>query len=160
MSFDVFLMTFRDGSSAEADTVAARAVLQLFQFAHDADFSAYDIGFNDGTHLELYAAGLHDDKEQFGSGMFALRGLSDEIARFIYEFSRAAGSVLFPAMEPPCVLIPRHDLAAHLPQDLSDEFARVPIASHKELYAALNGGYDAWRAYVDRVVADRPPDQT
>ena len=157
MSFDVFLVTFRDGSDAQADAHAARAVLDSFDFTHNPEFSAYDINFNDGAHLEMYAAGLHDDKEQFSGGMFALRRFSDEIAGFMYEFSRAAGSVMFPAMAPPCVLIPRDDLAAHLPQDLSDEFVCIPIANGEELRAALSGGYDSWRAFRDRVIADLPP---
>ncbi|HID74465.1 MAG TPA: hypothetical protein EYP56_00535 [Planctomycetaceae bacterium] len=157
MSFDVFLVTFRDGSNAQADRRAARAVLDSFDFAHDPESSCYEINFNDGTHLEMYTAGLHDDNQDFSTAMFALRGLSDEIAEFMYEFSKAAGSVMFPAMEPPCVLIPREDLVAHLPQDLADECARIPIADAKELHAALIGGYDSWRAFRDQVIADQRP---
>ena len=55
-------------------------------------------------------------------------------------------------MEPACVLLPREDLAAHLPTDLGDDFPRIPVASGAELLAALNGGYDAWRAYRDHVL--------
>ena len=84
--------------------------------------------------------------------MFALRGFSEAIGEFVFEFSRAAGCVIFPAMEPACVLLPRDDLAAHLPTDLGENFQRILVASGPELLAALNGGYVSWRAYRDHVL--------
>jgi hypothetical protein len=55
-------------------------------------------------------------------------------------------------MEPPCVLLPREDLAAHLPADLNKDRRRIPVASGAELLAALSDGYDSWRAYRDQVL--------
>jgi hypothetical protein len=52
------------------------------------------------------------------------------------------------------VLLPRENLAAHLPQDVSDDFQSIPIANSAELLAALDGGHDAWRAYRDQVLND------
>jgi hypothetical protein len=100
----------------------------------------------------MYAGGLDGGDKPFDGAMFALRGFSDAIGEFIFDFSRAAGCVIFPAMDPPCVLLPREDLAAHLPPDLSDSFQHIPVASGAELLAALQGGYDAWRDYRDHVV--------
>lgn len=140
MSFDLFLVTFRDGVKATADATAARAVLERTRYDHRPEFDAYDISFADGSHVEMYAGGLHGGDKPFDGAMFAVRGFSDAIAAFIFEFSRAAGCVIFPAMEPACVIIPREDLMAHLPTDLGGEFQRVEIASGAELLAALDGG--------------------
>src|SRR5688500_8447862 len=152
MSFDLFLIIFRNGKNAAADAVAAGAVLDRFRYDHRPEFDAYDIHFEDGSHLEMYAGGLAGGDEAFDGAMFALRGLSDSIGNFIYEFSRAAGSAIFPAMHPPCVLLSREDLAAHLPPDLGDDLQRIPVTSGAEVLAALSGGHDAWRAYRDHVV--------
>ena len=152
MSFDVFLVTFREGCKGSADPTAARAVLERTRYQHQPEFNAYDISFEDGSHVEMYADGLDGGEKPFDGAMFALRGFSDGIGSFIFEFSRAAGCVIFPAMEPPCVLLPREDLAAHLPADLKQDRERIPVASGAELLAALSGGYDSWRAYRDHVV--------
>jgi hypothetical protein len=83
-----------------------------------------------------------------------LREISDAVGAFIFEFAGAAGSVVLPAMEPACVLLPREDLAADLPADVSESFQPIPIASGAELIEALKGGYDSWRAFRDRVVRE------
>jgi hypothetical protein len=163
MSFDLFLVTFRDGGKATADAAAARNVLEHNSYDHRPEFNAYDINFDDGSRLEMYAKGLDGDEKPFDGAMFAVRGLSNAIGSFIFEFSRAAGCVIFPAMEPACVLLPRADLAAHLPTDSGEKFQRIPITSGAELLAALNGGYDSWRAYRDhvlRVLGGGPTDGT
>jgi hypothetical protein len=153
MSFDMFLVSFRDGQKADADAGAARAVLAQVRYSHRAEFNAYDISFDDGSHLEMYVGGLDDGAgERFDGGMFALRGLSDAITAFVFDFARAAGCVIFPTMEPPCVLLPRADLEQHLPKDLRSSFHRVTIANADELAAMLRGGIDAWRAYRDHVI--------
>jgi hypothetical protein len=151
MSFDLFLVAFRNGVGADGDGAASRSVLERSRFHRQPEFHHYEVYFDDGSHLGLNAGGLHGG-EKFDGAMFILHGLSEAICSFIFEFSRASGCVVFPAMDPPCVLIPRDDLAAHLPHDLSDAFARVPVASGAEVLAALNGGLDAWRAYRDHVV--------
>ncbi|QDT47992.1 hypothetical protein Pan258_20320 [Symmachiella dynata] len=159
MSFDLFLVTFRDGSSAPADDVAARAVLDSFEYDFRPKFQAYEITVDDGKHLEFSAGGLHDDDE-FSGGMFALHDFSRDIMQFIYEFSKAAGSVIFPAMDPPCILIPRDDLLKHLPEDFPSDFTNFPINSGEEMLIVLKEGYDAWSAFRDRVrdsdVGDNP----
>jgi hypothetical protein len=152
MSFDVFLVTFRNGGKSTADAAAARTVLERSRHNRRPEFDVYDVNFEDGSHVELCAGGLEGGGESFDGCMFALRGFSDAIGSFIFEFSRAAGCVIFPAMEPACVLLPREDLAAHLPADLSEDFQRIPVCSGHELLAALNGGYDAWRAYRAHVL--------
>jgi hypothetical protein len=151
MSFDLFLTAFRNGDVALADVAAARAVLERFQHSHDPEFGYYRVKFIDGSDVELFATGLDGGDEPFDGGMFALRGQSEAIASFIFEFSRAAGCVIFPTMEPASVLLPREDLAAHLPPVVNADFRSIPVANGAELLAALDGGYDAWRAYRDQV---------
>jgi hypothetical protein len=152
MSFDLFLVTFRNGGKATADAAAARDVLERSRYDHRPEFDAYDISFDDGSHVEMYAGGLHSDDKLFDGAMFALRGLSNAIGIFVFDFSRAGGCVIFPAMKPGCVLLPREDLAAHLPADLGDAFERILVASGDEFLAALTGGCVAWQTYRGHVL--------
>ena len=156
MSFDLFLAAFRDGEKGTANADAALEVLKRCRYEHRAEFDAYTVHFDDGSDLEMYAGGLASGDQPFDGAMFALHDVSDSIASFIYEFSRAAGCSICPAMEPPCVLLPRQDLIAHLPEDLREEFQIIPVASGGELLAALEGGYDAWRTYRERVLGTSP----
>jgi hypothetical protein len=152
MSFDLFLATFRDGAKAPADAAAARAVLERHRYDRRPQFGAHDVHLADGSHVEMYAKGLDCGGEPFRGVMFALGELSEAIASFIFEFSRAAGCVIVPPMEPPCVLLPREDLAAHLPAAMGNALRPIPVASGAELLVAPNGGYDGGRAYRDHVV--------
>lgn len=153
MSFDVFAQAFRHGDAGTADADAARAILAPIQHAHEAQFDSYDIEFDDGSRLEMYAGGL-DGKKPFNGAMFALRGISDAIGDFIFRFTQAAGCVLLPAMEPACVLLTEESQSQHLPPDMHADFQVIAIASGAELLAALEGGYDTWRAYRDQIVGD------
>jgi hypothetical protein len=152
MSFDLFLFAFRQGTNADADAGAARAVLERFACKHTPGTGAYSVSFDDGSDLELYSSGLDSDGEPFRGGMFALRRLTEAITSFICEFAKAAGCAIFPAMEGKIVLLPRDDLAEHLPADVANEFRVMPIDSGTELLAVLDGGYEAWQAYRDRVI--------
>jgi hypothetical protein len=147
MSFDLFLAAFRDGRNAMGDVAAARIVLERNRFTHRAEFNEYDICFDDGSHVVMYAGGLDGGEKPFNGAMFALRGFSEAIVTFVFEFSRAAECVILPTMEPASVLLPRDDLEAHLPTDLVKEFQPIAITSDTELLAFLTGGYDSWRAY-------------
>jgi hypothetical protein len=151
MSFDIFAQAFRDGDAGTAEADAARAILSEIPHKRDSKFDSYDIEFADGSHLEMYAGGL-DRRKPFTGAMFALRGVSDAIGDFIFRFTHAAGCVLFPAMEPACVLLTDDDQSQHLPSDIRDKFQIITISSGAELLAALEGGYETWRAYRDRTV--------
>lgn len=151
MSFDVFAQAFRDGDAGVPDAAAARAILSQIPHAHDPQFDSYDVEFPDGTHLEMYAGGL-DGNKPFDGAMFVLRGISDAIGDFMFRFTRAAGCVLLPAMEPACVLLTDENQSQHLPPDMLADFQVITISSRAELLAALAGGYDTWRAHRDRIV--------
>jgi hypothetical protein len=151
MSFDLFLMSFASETDAPANAAAARAVLTRHKYQVAPDSDLYSVELGDGSHLELSAAGLDGTaSEPFTGGMLILRGLSPEICEFLFEFARAAGCVILPAMEGPTVLIPREDLAASLPAELDDR-ERIPINCGSDVAAALTGGDAAWQAFRDRV---------
>lgn len=153
MSFDVFIQTFQDGDEGTPDAGAARDVLAEVPHKHEPEFDSYDVELADGSHLEMFAEGL-DGREPFTGAMFALRDVTDAVADFIFRFSRAAKCVILPAMDPPCALLTDENQAPHLPADVRDEFQVISIASGGELLAALEGGYETWRAYRNRVVGE------
>ena len=153
MSFDLFLTAFRNGAAVPANAAAALAVLQRYDHTERPEFAAYSVTFADGSQVELYATGLSGlGEKSFDGGMFALRGITDAIGTFIFEFSSAAGCVVFPAMEAACVLVPSAVLGSHLPPDLTDDFPLVFVSSGPEVVAALHGGHAAWLAYRNHVV--------
>lgn len=153
MSFDLFLVAFRGGAAGTADAVAARRVLDGFRYRPEPERDGYyDVSFSDGSHVELYADGLSGGEKPFDGGMFVLRSITSAGADFIFEFAQAAGCAIFPAMNPNCVLVPRHDLTAELPESVVKDFPLIPVVSGAELLAVIQGGLDAWRAYRDRVV--------
>ncbi len=152
MSFDVFLVAFRDGKNAPADRDAARAVLSRHNYLHDPESDHYRVELSDGSSFSMYSEGLDGGTEVFNGGMIVLHGISPAICDFIFEFGRAANCAILPAMEPACVLLSREDLARHLPASLTDNCQQVVVADGAEVRAALGGGYAAWRAYRDHVV--------
>jgi hypothetical protein len=156
LSFDVFAQSFRNGDATPADATAARAVMATARHKHDPQFNSYDVEFADGSHLEMYAGGLDGGEKPFDGAMFALRGVSSSVGDFIFEFTRAANCVLLPAMEPACVLLTHEHQSEHLPRGMSDDFQVMVISSGAELLAALEGGYETWRAYRDQVVQRHP----
>jgi hypothetical protein len=151
LSFDVFAQAFRNGCIGIADDVAARAILSEYTHKHDAEYDFYNVEFADGYHLELFAGGF-DGKKPFDGGMFVLRGISDAVGDFMFRFTRASGCVLMPAMQPVCVLLTQENQEQHLPSGMRDDFQVITISSGAELLAALEGGYDTWRAYRDRII--------
>ena len=102
----------------------------------------------------MYATGLHTDAEPFQGAMIALRGLSDSICDFIYKFCVASSCVAIPAMDPGCVLVPDDNMVADFPNGFTNDFPVVHIRSGADVGVALDGGYDAWAAFRDRVLRD------
>ena len=149
MSFDVHAMRFHEGETVPGDAAAVRAVLSAHPYGHDPDFEAYYVDLGDGRRVEMYAEGF--DGEGIDGAMFALRGLDEVTADFIFRFCHAAGFVCVAATDPPCVLLTDPAQMADLPDDLASD--AIPIANGRELLAALDGGYEAWRRYVEQIDA-------
>lgn len=154
MSFDIHLMAFRNGEVCAANRDTARALVDSIDHLFDPEFGVYDLTLKDGAHVEMYASGLHTDAERFQGAMIALRGLSDSICDFIYSFCVASSCIAFPVMDPNCVLVPDEKMAAEFPDGLTDAFPVVHIRSGADVRVALDGGYDAWAEFRDRILRD------
>jgi hypothetical protein len=109
---------------------------------------------HDGAHVEMYATGLHTDAEPFQGAMIAIRGLSDSICDFIYNMCVASSCVAVPTMDPGCVLVPEECMINDFPDGFINDFPVVHIRSGQDVGIALDGGYDAWAAFRDRVIRD------
>jgi hypothetical protein len=83
--------------------------------------------------------------------MFALHGLTQSAADFIFEFCDEAGFVILPAMEPACVLLTREDRNPHLPPAICEGADVIVVHDGFELAAALDGGLSAWQSYRDAI---------
>lgn len=152
MSFDIHLMAFRKGQPVPANREAAQAFIDSIDHKLEPDFNAYNLTLNDGTQIEMYATGLHTNAEPFQGAMIALRGLSNAICDFIYDFCVASSCIAIPKMDPGCVLVPDETMAIEFPEGFTDEFPVVHIRSGADVAVALEGGYDAWAAFRDRVL--------
>ena len=62
--------------------------------------------------------------------------------------------VAIPAMDPGCVLVPEERMVSDFPDRFTDDFPVVLIRSGEDVGIALDGGYDAWAAFRDRVLRD------
>src|SRR5262249_49384849 len=138
MSFDIFLMSFREGNEVPADREAALRILQRYDVRPSDGDDAYDIQFADGSRVEFFASNLSSEAESFAGGMLALRVLSPAIAEFIYELARAARLIIVPAMDSPCYLLTSNDLAAHVPDF---KLEQKHVGSAEELFIAIGGGF-------------------
>jgi hypothetical protein len=158
VSFDVFLMSFRNGVDGPIDSAAARAVLEQHKYQYHPD-SFYLVEFPDGSSLEMCSGGDDPEADDFGGGLIKLHEFNEPICDFIFEMARAGGCVILPAMEPPNVLIPREGLGgAHLPPEVIKGWGQIPVASGVEIFTLVKSGYAAWRAFRDR--ACRESDQS
>ena len=154
MSFDIHLMAFRNGDPVAADRAAARAFVDSIEHRLEPEFNAYSLTLHDGASVEMYATGLHTDAEAFQGAMIALRGLSDSVCDFIYNFCVASSCIAIPAMDPGCVLVPDESMIGDFPDGFTDDFPIVHIQSGADVGIALEGGYDAWAAFRDRMLRD------
>jgi hypothetical protein len=150
MSFDVFLMSFRDGKNAPANAEAARAVLLSGEVIKESDKHYHYLKFLDGSGVEFYSNVLDLDSE-FKGGMFALRVFSRQIMNFIHQFAQAAGCVIVAAMEEAYVMLPSPELAQHLHPDIKSKFKQIVVHNGAELEAILSGGYEAWLKFVNQL---------
>src|SRR5437868_3676587 len=98
MSFDVFLVRFVAGQPAEADRGRVRSVLQSATFEGPDKYSVYVVKFPGEVTVELHAAGL-EGSESFTSCSVSIRGMSDQLVRFIFDVARVGDMVILPAME-------------------------------------------------------------
>ena len=56
-------------------------MLERARHDHQPEFNAYDIAFDDGSHVELFAGGLDGGGEPFSGGYGAWRAYRDHVVR-------------------------------------------------------------------------------
>jgi hypothetical protein len=154
MSFDLFLIAFQNGKNGLGDASAARKVLDRLPYTHEAQSNHYDIRFPDGSHVELSSGGLHNE-EKFDGAMFILRAgsLSPTVMQLIYDFALAGRLAVFPAMDPPLVLLPLSEMLNDLPPDVLQDIRPINFSSGQELGILLSRGFRAWEQYRDQVIS-------
>ena len=165
MSFDLFYMPCRFGTepverenpftgeiqaslpveplSAE-DVRAVRAALAGAGARGPDEFGCFVVELGDGGGAEVFGDDLSTGL------MVALRGLTPDLLRFLYDLLRAADWVLLPAMEGNPAIVSSPGLSG----GFADRFPEVVCGSPEELGAILSGGFDAWRAYRDRIAGE------
>ena len=82
-----------------------------------------------------------------------MRGLSSNLAAFIFEIAKTGDMVVLPAMGDFVPILSAPEQRNELPPDLQNS-AQEPIwcRSASELEALLAGGYAAWKKYLNQVL--------
>jgi len=156
VSFDVFLQRFSGGEGAEVDRRAVREVLAKTTYRGPDDFGFYVVAFPDGVEVEFSASGL-ESQESFTGCVFHIRGIGDDLIKFMFDVARAGDMVMIPAMEDtPLVLVSDAQRSA-VPSDMLDDLRPALVRSPEELGALLSGGFDGWSAYRDKVLGQSGP---
>lgn len=149
MSFDVFLVHFRDGVSKSSPHAPIQRVLDAAQ-VRDASAGTCSVLFPSGSHVEVSCTPDESDPTMCGSAAFFMRGYDAAVLQFMLDVARAGDMVMFPAMEGSLCILVDENQRRHVPSDLDYELvlARTP----EELAALFQGGFQAWQAYRDQVM--------
>ena len=152
MSFDVFLQRFVGGEPAEVRRESVQPVLMTSSHSGPDEYGYFIVTFPDGVDVELLAKGL-DGSGSFTGCAFRVRGLSSNLAAFIFEVAKAGDMVVLPAMEDFVPILSAPEQRNELPPDLqSGEREPVLCRSASELEVLLSGGYAAWQKYLSQVL--------
>jgi hypothetical protein len=151
MSFDIYLLRFKDGKPVETDRAPILEVLKTYSYRSPDKYSFYDVAFPGGGSVEFSASGL-ESEEPFNGCAFFIRGLSDGLMKFMFDVARAGELVIFPVMkDSPCILVSQSQ-AKEVPPDVSKNFKLIVVTSAEELGSLLKGGFAGWSAYRDHVL--------
>lgn len=131
------------------ERVAILSVIEMVKENGPDEIGAYGVKLSDGSFIELFFDGLEKDGG-FQLGMLALRGMSEEVAEFIFKLAEAGHLIIQIAPE-----------SGHIA--LSDEIAervrgRWPdvavVKSANELFTLIQSPFDEWAKFRDRVQKD------
>jgi hypothetical protein len=151
MSFDVFLQRFVGGEPAEVHKESVRAILMARPHSGPDEYGYFIVTFPDGVDVELSAKGL-DGSGSFTSCAFHVRGLSCNLAAFIFEVAKAGDMVVLPAMKDFVPILSAAEQRNELPLDLqAGEREPVLCRSASELEVLLSGGDSAWQKYLNQI---------
>jgi hypothetical protein len=156
MSFDVFLQRFVGGEPAAVNRDRVRAVLVSREFTGPDQFGFYGVSFADGVHVEFSAKGLAHETE-FDGCAFHIRGISSDLAQFVWEIAKAGDMVILPAMEDFVPILSSPEQTRDLPPDLREGYPHsVVCSSAEELESLLVGGFSGWKRYRNQVAESSP----
>ena len=171
MSFDIFFQPCRSGTGlverenpltgemqtgapveplSDEEVRAIRGVLAASGSHGPDEFGCYVIDLADGGDAEVYGG----DPET--GVMVALRSLTPNLLRFLFNLLEAADWVMLPAMEGNPAIVSSPGLA----RGFADGFPEVVCGSPEELGAILSGGYDAWDTYRNQIVGEGRPQES
>ena len=151
MSFDLFLLRFDNGKSAEVNRLPVLEVLKATTYRGPDEYGFYVVAFPDGVHVEFSAGGL-ESQEKFDGCAFHIRGFGEGLLKFILDVARAGDMVIFPAMEGNPLILVSEQQKRNVPTDLLSKFQSVVVSTGDELGAVLRGGFEGWSAYRDYVL--------
>lgn len=147
MSYGIYLD--RHAPLSEVERAAVRAALTRWGW-DGSHGSPYQIGTPDGITVEFWASGLERDNQFFG-GNLEVRGFSLEVCRLLLDLAGAGRFSISSDGNPAAVILANDAHRADLPPDVPS--AEVMVCNTpEELEAALDGGFESWRAYCDRVL--------
>jgi hypothetical protein len=169
MSFDIFFQPCRFGQvaveqrnpftgkatnvfpaeSLTPDEMAAvRNVLARVNAPGGNQRDYYRVELNDGGSAEVYAANLEK------GCMVALRGITSDALQFLFDILSAGNWSMLPAMEDSRAIALSSESFKNLPEGFPPT---VLIQSPAELGILLKDGFEAWKAFRDRVVQSKCP---
>jgi hypothetical protein len=150
MSFDVFLMRFKNGKSADVDRLPVLEVLKATMY-RDLNDGLYVVNLRDGVHVEFFAKDL-ESQSAFKGCSFGIRGFGECLMKFMLDIAKAGDMVMLPAMKGNPLIMVSEQQRRNVPADLLASFPPVVVNSADELAAVLRGGFQGWSAYRDYVV--------
>lgn len=147
MSYGIFL--HRDAPLSAAERRAVRAALARWGW-DGSPGSPYQIGTPDGITVECYASKLDAD-EPFHHISLEVRGFSLDLCRLVLDLARTGRFSVSHDGDPAAVILADETHRRDLPPDVPADAVMV-CDTPEELEAALDGGFDTWKAYRDRVI--------
>jgi len=150
MSFDVFLMRFKNGESADVDRLPVLEALKATTY-RDLNDGLYVVNLPDGVHVEFFAKDL-ESQGSFKGCSFGIRRFGECLMKFMLDIARTGDMVMFPAMKGNPLILVSEEQRKNVPADLLASFPPVVVNSTDELAAVLRGGFQGWSAYRDYVL--------
>jgi hypothetical protein len=147
MSFGIYLYRQDARGLVDADREAVCAALLRWGWDGSHD-NPYQIGTEDGITVEFYTRGL-DGREPFYGGNLEVRGFNLELCRLVLDLAQAGPFAVTHDGDASAVILVREEQRAELPAGMLDDPKLMLCLTPEELEAALDGGFDAWRAFRD-----------
>lgn len=154
MSFDVFLVRFRDGASApKHDGVLREMEAAVRDAIAAAGGGASVVGGGEGA--AEFQIDLDGDRAYVSpdNAAFFLHGLSPLALRLMFAVATVGDMTILPTgSTEPLALLADEGQRSHLPADFEREWRLQVCRSVEELAAALSAPYVGYRRYADHIL--------